>query len=93
MRLALLTLLPLAACMEAAPPSPGPVPTAAAAAAQEAACRAAIARHIGQPLSAVEPRWLSETGGIATVETLDNGRRHLCSVDAAGRVLGYSHPR
>lgn len=87
MRLLPLTLLPLAACMQAAPPASPPL------AAQEAACAAAIARHIGQPVAAVQPRWLSETGGIATVETLDNGRRHLCRVDATGRVLGYSHPR
>ena len=87
MRLLPLTLLPLAACMEAAPPASPPH------AAQEAACAAAVARHIGQPITAVQPRWLFEAGGIATVETLDGGRRHLCRVDAAGRVLGYSHPR
>ena len=90
MRLLPLTLLPLAACMQAAPPAS---PPQAAQATQEAACAAAIARHIGQPVTTVQPRWLSDTGGIATVETLDNGRRHLCRVDAAGRVLGYSHPR
>ena len=87
MRLLPLTLLPLAACMEAAPIATAPH------AAQEAACAATIAQHIRQPVTAVQPRWLSETGGIATVETLDNARRHLCRVDAWGRVLGYSHPR
>ena len=87
MRLLPLTLLPLAACMEAAPIATAPH------AAQEAACAATIAQHIGQPVSAVQPRWLSEAAGIATVETLDNARRHLCRVDAGGRVLGYSHPR
>ena len=87
MRLLPLTLLPLAACMEVAPVATTPQ------AAQEAACAAAIAQHIGQPVAAVQPRWLSEAGGIAIIETLDNGGRHLCRVDAAGRVLGYSHPR
>ncbi len=82
----LLSPLALAACMEAAPAADKTLATR-----QEAACAAAIADHIGGPITSV--RWLSQTDGIATVETLDGNRRHLCTVNAAGRVTGYSHPR
>lgn len=60
---------------------------------QEAACVAAIAVHIRQPETVLTSRFLSETNGIAIVETLDNGRRHLCNVSADARVIEYSHPR
>ena len=83
----LLALLPLSACMETAAPQADPRPM------QEAACAATIAAHIGRPVAQVQPRWLSETSGIALVETMDSHRRHLCRVDATGRVLDYSHPR
>ena len=79
--------LVLAACMDPTPPDDS-LP-----ARQEAACAATIAAHINRPLAEVTPRWLSETGGVATVETMDGNRRHLCSVDQTGRVTGYSHPR
>ncbi|KGJ04597.1 hypothetical protein IT41_09570 [Paracoccus halophilus] len=59
---------------------------------QEAACRAAIAAHVSRPEDQVAPRWLSDTQGVATVQTMDGARRHLCRVDASARVLGYSHP-
>lgn len=59
---------------------------------QEAACTAAIAAHIRQPATAVTSRWLSEAGGVASIEAVDGNRRHLCDVDGRGRVLGYSHP-
>ncbi len=85
--LCLLALLPLAACMQTAAPQTDPRPM------QEAACAATVAAHIARPLAQVHPRWLSDTAGIAQVETLDGHRRHLCQVDTAGRVLGYSHPR
>lgn len=61
-------------------------------AAQEAACAAAIAAHVGKPASAVRARWLSIADGIATVEVVDGGRRHLCMVDSAARVRTWSHP-
>ena len=81
-----LVLLALAACAAEAPPDD-------LRARQTAACTTAIAAHIGRPESEVRARWLSETGGIAQVETLDSHRRHLCQVDAGARVLSYSHPR
>lgn len=59
---------------------------------QETACTLAIAQHIRQPPAAVTSRWLSDQGGVARVEAVDGGRRHICDVDAGGRVLGYSHP-
>lgn len=83
----ILLLLPLAACA-AEPPGPAPDPRAR----QEAACTAAIAAHIRRPAAEVTSRWLSEAGGIATVEARDGDRLHLCRVDGAGRVTGYSHP-
>ncbi|MDB6181149.1 hypothetical protein [Paracoccus fistulariae] len=60
---------------------------------QNAACTAAIAAHINRSILDIRPRWLSETDGIATVETMDGNRRHLCQVDADGHVIGFSHPR
>ena len=84
MRSALL-LLPLSACVAAGPSGPDH-------AGQEAACAAVIAAHVRRPVAEVQPRWLSEANGIARVETLDGSRRHICEVDAAGRVLGYIHP-
>lgn len=59
---------------------------------QETACTLAIAQHIRQPPAVVTSRWLSDQGGVARVEAVDGGRRHICDVDAGGRVLGYSHP-
>lgn len=85
--LPLLPLAPLAACTAAE------VPAADPRSLQEAACTAAIAAHIGRPPAEVTARWLSSADGVASVEALDGNRRHLCSVDASGRVLGYSHPR
>lgn len=84
----LLSLLLLAACVENAA-----APEADLRMRQQAACANAIATHIRRPVADVTLRWLSETNGIATVETVDGKRRHLCTVDASGRVTGYSHPR
>ena len=86
--LCLMTALPLlSACVpeQTAPNTPRST--------LETACAAAIAAHVNRPVAEVMPRWLSATNGIATVETLDGNRRHLCSLDASGRVIGYSHPR
>jgi hypothetical protein len=82
----LFPLLLLSACAETAPPVPD------LQSRQEAACAAAIAAHVGRPESQISARWLSEQDGKAQIETLDGGRRHICEVDASGRVLGYSHP-
>lgn len=84
--LLVLSLAPLAACMQAEPAPGDP------RARQEAACAAAIAAHVGRPAGEVTSRWMSEAGGVASVEARDGDRLHLCSVDASGRVLGYSHP-
>ncbi|NHF74068.1 hypothetical protein [Paracoccus xiamenensis] len=88
MRAILCLILPcaLAACMEATPP-PDDLRQR-----QETACANAIAAHVNRPTAEVRPRWLSEAGGLATVETWDGGRRHLCTVDGSARVTGYSHP-
>lgn len=80
----------LAACSDAAPPAK---PAADLRAGQVAACTAVIAGHVGRPVSEVSGRWLSQQGVVAQIETLDGDRRHLCQVDASGRVLGYSHPQ
>lgn len=85
----LLSPLALVACVEVDANS-GPDP--ATVALQEAACRTTIADHVRRPESEVAVRWLSQTDGIATVETLDGNRRHTCAVDATGRVLSYDHP-
>jgi len=79
--------LGLAACAEAAPPA------ASDRAAQEVACDLATAAHIGLPPDAVATAW-HETGpaGIAVFQALDGERLHLCTVDAAGRVLRLEHP-
>lgn len=84
----LMAALPLlAACVpeQTAPDTPR--------SAQEAACAATIAAHVNRPVAEITPRWLSEANGIATVETMDGDRRHLCTVDADSRVTGYSHPQ
>ena len=83
----LLSLTPIAGCMQAAPPADD------LHVRQEAACTATIAAHIARPASEVTSRWLSEADGVANVEARDGHRLHLCRVDASGRVLGYSHPR
>lgn len=59
---------------------------------QEASCTSAIADHVRRPEAQVATRWLSTTDGIATVEAIDDARRHLCLVDAQGRVIDYLHP-
>ncbi len=82
-----LFLIALAGCTGTA------TPDTALPARQEAICRDAIAAHIGRPAAEVTPRWLSRSGTIATIETIDGGRRHLCRVDDQGRLLGYTHPR
>ena len=84
----LLSVLTLAACMD-----PTAAPEAYLRMRQQAACASTIAAHINRSVTEVAPRWLSETNGIATVETMDGTRRHLCSVDGSARVTGYSHPR
>lgn len=81
----------LAACADA-PTATTAMPDADLRTRQAEACTAAIAAHIRRPATEIETRWLSEAGGIAQVQTLDGSRRHLCTVDAAARVLGYSHP-
>lgn len=87
MRLILL-LSPLVLLASCAGPGPDPVVIAS----QEAACRTAIADHVRRPESEVATRWLSGESGIATIEAIDDTRRHLCLVDGAGRVLDYQHP-
>lgn len=90
MRSALLVLpIALIACAE---PGPEPGADTALIAAQEAACRQAIAAHVRRPEAEVIPRWLMVADGIATVETIDGNRHHLCLVDAAGQVIDYQHP-
>lgn len=59
---------------------------------QEEACAAVIAEHVRRPVTEITASWLSESGGIAEVRTLDGDRLHVCRVDGAGRVLGYIHP-
>lgn len=61
--------------------------------AQEAACTAAVAAHVGLPPEAVATRW-RETGasGVAIFEIRDGGRMHTCEADAGGRVLRILHP-
>lgn len=84
---AALACLALASC--AAPPD-APAPGRAA---QEAACRAAVAAHVGLPPEAVATAWLAAApGGGAAFEAVDGGRRHTCETDAAGRVLRIDHP-
>lgn len=87
--LPLLTLAPLLACAEAGTKAPAADPRPM----QEAACSAAIAAHVGRPPAEVTSHWLSAADGVASVEARDGNRRHLCTVDAGGRVLGYTHPR
>lgn len=60
---------------------------------QQAACTATIAAHINRSIVDISARWLSEADGIASIEAVDGTRRHLCNVDANGRVVSYSHPR
>ena len=81
--------LALAACAEAPPPPAGPD-----RAAQEAACAAAVAAHVGLPAEAVATVW-RETGpdGVAVFEARDGNRLHLCEVSVAGRVSRIEHPR
>lgn len=78
----------LAACV----PAGAPDQPAASRAAQEAACTQVIAAHIRRPPEDVTSRWLSVTDGIADVEAIDGTRRHVCKVDATGRVIDYLHP-
>ncbi len=82
----LLTPALLAACVDGAPSE------ADLRVRQEAACTSVIAAHIGRPQAEVATRWLSEAQGIAQVEAVDGTRRHVCDVDATGRVLRYTHP-
>jgi len=82
-----LALALLAACDGALAPDP------ALRSRQEAACRAVIAAHIGRSPGEVVAEWVSETAGVAQVAARDGNRLHICKVDDAGRVLGYTHPR
>jgi len=86
---AIVACVALAACAEAPATAPGPD-----RAAQEAACDAVVAAHVGLAPDAVATAW-RETGtdGIAVFEARDGSRLHLCEVDAAGRVLRLDHPR
>jgi len=67
-------------------------------AAQQQACAAAVASHIGKPVEAVSSVWDHETpdgGAVVTVtDTTPGGsdRVHSCEVDAGGRVLAIRHP-
>lgn len=64
-------------------------PSAAAA----EACQAAVAAHVGKAGDAVAVAWLeTRPGGVEVFEAIDGARRHVCAVDAAGRVLGVDHP-
>ena len=88
----LLPLFPLALLAACAEPRVAAAPDSRAA--QEAACTAAIAAHVGRPASEITSRRIGDAAnGGATVEAVDGNRRHLCEVDASARVLGYSHPR
>jgi hypothetical protein len=77
-----------------------PVATADPADAALAACRAAVARHVGKPAEAVTAS-LAATApdGTATVNVTDTGagagggeRLHTCEVDPSGRVRAILHP-
>ncbi len=83
--IALIALLPMMACTDAGVPAQPGLDA-------EAACAATIAAHIRQPITTISARKVGEANGITTIETVDGGRRHLCTVDAAGRVLG-THTR
>lgn len=82
----LLILLPVA-CGSAATP-----PASDLKSRQETACTAIIAEHVGRPVTEIRARWLSETNGVAQVETMDSNRRHICRLDDQARVLDYIHP-
>lgn len=84
--LLLSSLAQLAACAGTEPPA------AQLRARQEAACTSVIAAHVGRPVAEITSRRVSEAGGEANIEARDGNRLHLCTVDASGRVLGYSHP-
>lgn len=88
-----LLLLPLAlvtACTQAAAPASSGTDLRSQ---QQAACTATVATHLNKSILDITARWLSEADGIASVEAIDGNRRHLCNVDANGRVVSYSHPR
>ncbi|MRX49996.1 hypothetical protein GI374_05930 [Paracoccus sp. S-4012] len=86
MRIVLLFPFTVAACTTAAPPADD------LQARQEGACTAVIADHVGRPPSEIVSRVIATSDSGATVEARDGARLHLCTVDAAGRVLGYAHP-
>ncbi len=78
--------LALAACAEAPPAGPD-------AAAQATACGRATAGHVGLPAAALVVGGRAERAdGAAVIEVRDGDRLHLCTVDAAGRVLRLDHP-
>ncbi|MBC9246390.1 hypothetical protein H4P12_06620 [Paracoccus sp. 11-3] len=88
--LRLLPLVLLTACTQAAAPASSDVDIRSQ---QQAACTATVATHLNKSIVDITARWLSEADGIANVEAIDGDRRHLCNVDATGRVVSYSHPR
>lgn len=88
-----LLVVPLAlmtACTQAAAPASAGADLRSQ---QQAACTATVATHLNKSILDITARWLSEADGIASVEAIDGNRRHLCNVDANGRVVSYSHPR
>ncbi len=74
--------------------------TVAQRAAQEQACAAAVASHVGKSVDAVSAAWtgLNPSGtATVTVSDVDAGaatgeRVHACEVDANARVLAILHP-
>ncbi|MFO1142985.1 MAG: hypothetical protein U1E59_11410 [Amaricoccus sp.] len=67
-------------------------------AAQESACAAAVAKHVGKPVEAVSSTWDRETAGggaiVTVTDTTPGGsdRVHTCEVDAAANVRAILHP-
>ena len=67
-------------------------------AAQQQACAAAVANHIGKPVdavSSVRDRETADGGAVVTVtDTTPGGsdRVHTCEVDAAAQVHAILHP-
>ena len=98
-RLPIVLALALAAC---APDVRAPVKSAVDRSdhgAAVAVCAAAVAAHVGKPADAVAASWVGQGGeGSGVVAVTDAGaagdeRRHLCEVDANGRVRAIRHPR
>lgn len=89
----------LAAGCAARPPSTAAAPEGLPEATKqimEAACGAAVARHIRAPEAAVLPVWSGATPdnrGLVTVGDTVSGRQrvHFCEVSAKGQVYAIRH--